>query len=134
MNITQLLQQYKDNNFSWGTMDCCVFAGELAEKINEKPLHLENWRDFLDYSNMEESKKTIKELGGKKMKDLPSIILGTPIKNISEVKHGDIVYSEDENGDGMLGVCNGVRAYFMAKGKGITARPVTECISCWSIN
>ena len=134
MNITELIQQYKDKDFSWGTVDCCIFAVELAEQLSTKPLHMSNWRDLVTYTDIKESDKTVKEFGADGIKDLPGIVLGTSRKNISEVQHGDIVYMEDENGFGALGICNGVRAYFMTKPKGLTARMVEDCIYCWSIN
>jgi len=66
--------------------------------------------------------------------DLPEIILGTPKKDISEVKLGDPVYYINENNIGILGVCNGKRAYFLQEDGGITARKIEECKYCWSIN
>jgi hypothetical protein len=131
--VTQLLEQYKEKDFSWGTMDCCVFVGELSEQISGQTLHKANWKKFVTYTSFEESKETVKEFGGKKIKDLPSIVLGTPMKDISKVKHSDIVYMEDEEGIGGLGICNGVRAYFLAKPKGLMAVNVEDCLACWSI-
>jgi len=137
-NITEILQKYKETKFQWGFKDCCIFAGEIAEELKGSPLHLKNWKDFLTYNNVLEAKDTIEELGVWEMKDLPTIILGTYKKDISKVKHGDIVYYEHETlapelKGGTLGICNGVRAYFLATPKGLLAMPVEDCLYCWSI-
>lgn len=78
--------------------------------------------------------KALRKLGCKDLVDLPSIILNTAKKEIKKVKHGEPVYFINEDGTGILGVCNGVRAYFLQQGGGLTARPIKDCIYCWSIN
>ena len=78
--------------------------------------------------------KALKKIGCKKLKDLPDIILGTSKKDIEKVKLGDPVYYINEEGQGILGVCNGVRAYFLCVEGGLTARKIEECEFCWSVN
>ncbi len=132
MNITEILEDYKDVKFSWGTMDCCIFVGEIAEKITKKPLYKSDWKKVLTYTTAKGSIKAVKALGGKEIVDLPTQVLGVSKRDISTVKHGDIVYIIDDNGDSVLGVCNGVRAYFLAKPKGLIATPIKNCLYCWS--
>ena len=76
----------------------------------------------------------LKVLGCNSVKDLPDIILGTNKKPISEAKLGDPVYYINEKGEGILGVCNGARAYFLQDKEGLTARLMKDCEFCWSIN
>lgn len=70
----------------------------------------------------------------KKLKDLPELILKTPRLPISEVKLGYPVYYVNEEGEGVLGICNGAQAYFLRKGDGLVTKRVEECLYCWSIN
>jgi hypothetical protein len=39
----------------------------------------------------------------------------------------------NEKDEGVLGVCNGARAYFLQHKEGLTARNVEDCLYCWSI-
>lgn len=77
--------------------------------------------------------KTLKKLGCNTLEDLPGIILNTEKQDISKVKVGDPVYYINEDGEGILGVCNGKRAYFLSYGGGITARNIEDCKFCWSV-
>ncbi len=113
-------------------MDCCTFVGEIAEKFSEKPLHIADWKKVLTYRNATDSQDAVTALGGEEVLDLPTIVFGVERRDISDVKHGDIVYAITIDGEGTLGVCNGVRAYFLAKGKGLTAILVKDCLYCWS--
>ena len=78
--------------------------------------------------------KALNKLNCNSIIDLPSIILNTPKKDISSVKTGEPVYYVNEDDTGILGVCNGVRAYFLQKDGGLTTRPIEDCIYCWSID
>jgi hypothetical protein len=131
-NLTNILQKYKDSTFSWGKLDCCIFTVKVVEEYTGKTLPF--WREVTFYKGYRESKKALKKLGCKDLVDLPSIILNTPKKPISAVKHGEPVYYINEEGEGILGICNGVRAYFLIKGGGLTTRNVKECLYCWSID
>jgi len=78
--------------------------------------------------------KVLKKLGCKELVDLPSIILDTPRKSITEVKLGEPVYFINEDGEGILGICNGAQAYFLKKDKGLATKKIENCLYCWSIN
>ena len=64
----------------------------------------------------------------------PGWQVGIKEKEISEAKLGDLVYYINEEGHGIMGVCNGVRAYFLCWDGGITARNINDCECCWSLN
>lgn len=96
---------------------------------------LPHWREVISYKDRKGSVKALRKLGCKNIKDLPSIILGNDIKPIEEVKLGEPVYMiREDTGEGLLGVCNGARAYFVNRPKGITVRLIEDCEFCWSID
>lgn len=131
-SLTDIIYQYKDRDFSWGELDCCVFTVRCVEEFTEKKLP--KWRDVLQYRSEKDSIKALKKLGCDKLEDLPTAILGTEKKPIKEVKLGEPVYYINEEGIGVMGICNGARAYFLQKGGGLSARNVEDCTYCWSID
>jgi len=131
-NLTDIIYQYKDTEFSWGNLDCCIFTVKVVEEYKDITLPL--WRDVVTYKKEKGAMKALIKLGCKSIVDLPSIILNTPKKDISQVKLGYPVYYINEDNIGILGVCNGVRTYFLQKGGGLTARNTQDCKYCWSID
>jgi hypothetical protein len=131
-NLTDIIYKYENKEFSWGSFDCCIFTAKIVEEFTGRELPY--WKDVLNYKGYRSSVKALKKLGCNKIEDLPSIILGTDKKPISKVKHGEPVYYINEDGIGLLGICNGVRAYFLQEGIGLTTRPVEDCLYSWSIS
>lgn len=129
--LTEIIYKYQNTQFSWGELDCCKFTVEVVEEFTGKTFPL--WREVITYGNYKDAMKALKKLGCKDLADLPGIILDKPKKDISKVKHGEPVYYINEDGAGILGVCNGVRAYFLQQNGGLTTRPVKDCIYSWSI-
>lgn len=134
--ITDLLQEYKDSEFEWGKVDCVTFASSIAHKYKGKPVP-EIQKDYT-YNDMKSALKWLKNLGVNSLDDLheaPELFLGIKKKDISEVQHGDMVYYVDPGTEaGLMGICNGVRAYFLCWDGGLTARDVKDCKYCWSID
>jgi len=131
-NLTNIIYQYKNQEFSYPQgLDCAVFVAKIMEEYSGKKIP--NWREITTYKTYRGALKTIKKLGCKNFDEIPELMLGGK-RDISEVKLGDAVYYINEQGRGILGVCNGVRAYFLQRGGGITARNVKECLYCWSID
>jgi hypothetical protein len=95
---------------------------------------LPHWREVINYKNTKGAMLALNNLGCKEVEDLPSIILNTPKKDMSNVKLGEPVYYINEEGEGLLGICNGVRAYFVQVGKGLSTRPIEDCTYSWSID
>lgn len=131
--LTDIIYQYKESEFTWGEFDCCVFTFKIVEEFLNIDI-VNKWQKTLKYNNEISAKKTLLALGCKNLKDLPGVILNTKRKDISEVKLGEPVYYTNEDGVGILGVCNGKRAYFLQYGGGLTARPIEDCKYSWSIN
>jgi hypothetical protein len=129
-DLTRIIYQYKDSEFSWGIFDCCIFTALIVEEYKDIKLPL--WRDMLNYTSPKEAIKTLKNWGCNSLLDLPELILKKSKKDISEVKLGEPVYYEDRMG--AIGICNGVRAYFPGEGGGLTARNINECKYAWSID
>ena len=130
--LTEIIYQYEKANFTWGEFDCCIFTASVVEQYSGKKLP--HWREVLTYTNWSEAKKALRKLGCKRLEDLPDIILGEEKADISEAKTGDPVYYINEDGIGVLGVCNGKRAYFLQLDGGLTARDIEDCEFCWSVN
>lgn len=131
-SLTDIIYQYKNSKFSWGKLDCCIFTVSVVEEFFE--INLPYWKDVINYKSEVGAMNTLKKLGCNKLLDLPETILGTKKKPISQVKLGEPVYCINEHGEGILGVCNGQRAYFLQQGGGLTARDIKDCSYCWSIN
>lgn len=130
-NLTDIIYQYKNEKFMWGEVDCCIFTASIVEEYTGRTLP--HWRNVLQYQSAKGATKALKKLGCKTVLDLPSLILNTPQKDISEVKVGEpVYYIRKKDGRGLLGICNGVRAYFITK-EGLTARNIDDCEYCWSI-
>lgn len=131
--LSDIIYQYKDAEFSWGDFDCCIFTAKVVEEYFNKDLPY--WKDIITYKDRKGAMKALKKIGCNEVKNLPGIILGTSIKPIEEVKLGEPVYMiREDTGEGLLGVCNGARAYFVQRPEGITARKIEDCEFCWSID
>ena len=134
--ITELLQEYKNSKFEWGRTDCVSFAADIAYRYQGK--EVPNLQKDQTYNDTKSALKWLKNLGIDNFDDLykaPELVLGVKRKDISEVKHGDIVYYiEPETNAGLMGICNGVRAYFLCWDGGLTARNIEDCTYCWSVD
>jgi hypothetical protein len=131
MVLTDLIYEYKDKEFKWGTIDCCTFVADIAWRFKNKTPP--NIKDIYDYKDLRGSIKWMAMVGAGSLDEVPEKFAGLKRKDISEVKHGDIVYYLNENGYGIMGICNGCRAYFLQYGGGLTARNVKDCLYCWSV-
>jgi len=131
-NLTDIIYKYKDSKFSWKNFDCCIFTVNVIQEYTNR--NLPYWEDAIGYTTYSGAMKALKNLGCKTLVELPEIILGTPKKPISEVKLGEPVYYINEEGEGILGICNGAQAYFIAKGDGLVTRKIEDCLYCWSID
>lgn len=133
INLTDIIYQYENATFSWENFDCCTFSMSVIEEFIGKELI--NWKkEILDYKSAKESLKFLKKAGCKSLREAPEKILGVKEKSISEVKLGDLVYYINEDDQGIMGVCNGMRAYFLSWDGGLTARNIKDCECCWSLN
>lgn len=129
--LTDIIYDYKNTEFSWGDIDCCTFTFSVIGEFTGKKFP--EWK-VVTYNDKLGAVKALRKLGCNNLKDLPDTILKTEKKDISKVKLGEPVYYINEDGDGILGICNGKRAYFLQYGGGLTARNVEDCKYCWSID
>ena len=130
--LTDILYQYRDVKLEYGNIDCCIFTAKVVEEYFNIKLPL--WKDILTYNNYKEAMQVLQKNGINSIEDLPTAILGSEKRDISEVKPGDPVYLINEKGQGVLGICNGMRAYFLHSEKKLVALPIENCLYCWSIN
>jgi len=130
--LTEIIYSYKNARFSWDNLDCCTFAANVVYEF--KGLCPPNLRDIENYKNEKGMIKWLKKMGCEDLSEAPTKFLNVERRDISTVKHGDFVYFKNEDGSGSIGVCNGVRAYFIHRDKGLVATPVINCIYCWSLN
>lgn len=130
-NLTHIIYKYKDDKFSWGKLDCCLFSAKVIEEYTSRDLPY--WRE-VNYSNRLQAMKIIKRLGCNTLLDLPKLVLGTNKKPISQVKLGELVYYIEETGEGIFGICNGAQSYFLNKEVGLVTRKTEDCIYSWSID
>ena len=100
--LSNIINQYKEEEFNWGRFDCCIFTAKVVEEFTGKELPY--WKNVLNYTDFKSSIRTLKKLGCNKLEDLPSIILDTEKLSMSEVKLGYPVYYINEDGIGILGV------------------------------
>ena len=133
--ITELLEEYKDSKFKWGKMDCVAFAANIAYKFKDKPVP--NIQKDWEYHDAKSALKWLKNLNiddFNKLYEAPELFVGLKKKDISDVIHGDIVYYINEKEQGIFGICNGCRAYFLSEEGGLTARDIKDCLYCWSVD
>lgn len=132
--LTDIIYQYEDMKFSYENhWHCSIFCAMVIEEYTGKKIP--GWREKAKKINdWPSAKKTLHSLGGDSIKDVPSIFLGADKKkDISEVKLGEPVCYINEEGEEILGICNGQRAYFLTESEGLTARNIEDCECCWSI-
>jgi hypothetical protein len=130
--LTDIIYQYRDAEFSWDKFDCCTFSAKVVSEY--KGIDITNFREIEDFKDYKGIIRWLAKMKCKELADAPSAFLGVERKPISEVKLGDIVYFVNEQGEGIFGVCNGCRAYFLQQDKGLTTRNIKDCKYCWSVN
>ena len=133
-DLTKIIYQYKNKEFSYENhWHCSIFCAKVIEEFTGK--EIPGWKEKAELINdWPSAAKILKSLGGKSIRDVPSIFLGADKKkDISEAKRGEPVCYINEDGEEILGICNGQRAYFLTESEGLTARRIEECECCWSI-
>ena len=129
--LTDILYQYRNKKLEYGKLDCCIFTAQVVEEYFNLDLPL--WKEILTYDDYKSAIRVLRKNGIKSIEDLPTAILGTEKKPISEVKLGEPVYLVNEEGLGVLGICNGMRAYFLHPEEKLVALPIDCCLYCWSV-
>jgi len=131
-SLTDIIYQYKNKSFNWGTLDCCIFTAKVVEEYTGRDLPY--WKDVLNYTDQKSSGEILSSLNCDSVLDLPTKILSKPKLPISEAKQGYPVYFLNEKDEGTLGICNGKRAYFLKEKKGLIPVKIEDCLYCWSID
>lgn len=131
-SLTDIIYKYKHKKLDYVNLDCCTFTGKVVEEYYNIDLPI--WKELSEYNNFSGALKALKEKGINSLEEIPTKILGTERKSISEAETGNVVYTLNDKGQGVLGICNGVRAYFIQPEIGIIAVPIEECLYAWDVN
>jgi hypothetical protein len=129
--LTDIIYQYENEEFNWKNFDCCTFSAKVVSEFTGKDIT--NFKEVENFKDLKGSIRWLKKMGCKDLSEAPSAFLGVKRKEISEVQLGDFVYYINEDNVGIIGVCNGKRAYFLQESGGLTARNISDCLYCWSI-
>lgn len=131
-SLTDIIYQYKETEFNWETFSCATFSAKVVSEF--KGIDITNFKEIENFKDYEGSLRWLEKMKCKSLEDAPSAFLNVKRKPISEVQLGDIVYFINEKNEGIFGVCNGSRAYFLQVGGGLTPRKIEDCLYCWSID
>lgn len=131
-SLTDIIYNYKNKKFNWGTLDCSIFVTECAAEYKGKKFP--KMQEIMKYNSKIGAMKALRNLGCRSLSEAPEIILDTPKIPMSKVKVGYIVYYVNEEGEGILGICNGAQSYFLNKEGGLVTRRTEDCLYCWSID
>lgn len=129
-DLTNVIYKHREKKFQYGQFDCCIFVGEVLEEYWD--IQIPKWRKFQNYSNIRSSLKTLKKLGATGIHNVLTVLLDTPRLETGTPHLGAPVYYINETGQGILGICNGVRSYFVAE-DGLTTRSTKDCKYHWRI-
>lgn len=131
-SLTEIIYNYSDKKFNWGKLDCSIFVTECIKEYTGKDLpHMQKIKK---YNNKIGAMRELRNLGCKSLPEAPEIILGNPKIPMSKVKLGYVVYYVNEEGEGILGICNGAQSYFLNREGGLVTRRTEDCLYCWSID
>lgn len=109
------LRENGEQQFSYGSIDCVLFAANMADAISVDGRYAERAKSMFKWASTREALILTRE---RSLVDMVEDVLG-PIQRWQELQHGDIVavVRDNETGSGpeqMLGVHDGVQV--MAKG------------------
>lgn len=132
MDLQNALEQYRDAEFNYGTLDCCLFVLNVVRDFTGID-YAEPWRGR--YSSERGALKIIMGYGG--MSGLVSAVLGRMIRPIWSVKPGDPVLIgyplvEQDSIGGGLGIYDGSTLVYLTE-KGLATAPVLWGKGCWHV-
>ncbi len=102
--LIDILREYSDRRFSYGTADCCAFAGAVVEVV-----HGYNPMDNFGYTNEHGAEAIIAKHGNLLLAVVS--VLGKPdsITKETEFEEGDVVIVLQADGTWIVGVVVGNR-------------------------
>lgn len=121
--LAEKIEEAKHLPFKWGTHDCILWAGGVAESITGKD-YLSEFKG--QYKTKKEAYRIIKSIA----KTLPEAVdQYVTRKPVLMARRGDVVW----NGEGM-GVCNGAHSIFLTPNNGLVSIKTKDCTIAWRID
>lgn len=130
VQLTQWLNELHKEPFSWSSWHCCHFASSWVKYVKGVDI----MADKPVVSDFKTAKRALKAYGG----DLTVAIsqqLGKEPQSASMARVGDIVLlpAENDEGVGLVGVCNGRVSFFLDERGGIASIPTERAQCSWAI-
>ena len=127
--LTVFLTEKRNQPFSWGSNDCCLFASDWISIITGKD-HAADLRGT--YDSALSAARVLSELGG--VLGIASAVAereGWKEITAPFARRGDIV-AEDAGHGPTLGVCAGAMSAFPGE-HGLLFRPTSLCLKSWRV-
>lgn len=120
------IEAAKTRPFSWGKMDCALFAADIVRALTGEDYAAE-FRGR--YSTSRGAATALTRYGKGTLRKTLEAKFGAPLPPLM-ARRGDLVMLKSPQA---AGICIGDRAAF-AGPDGITFRPLAECDCCWRID
>ena len=120
MSLSEVIREWSDKPFEYGTADCCQFVGAVVEEVTGN-----NPMDGFSYTDQRGAESAIDG-------DLQARItevLGDPIP-VSQAKNGDVLMI-DMDGKPLVAIMLGGQAVYKTS-HGITDWPASVAVCAWS--
>jgi hypothetical protein len=129
--VTDLLAPYRDAEFRWGEMDCCLFVANVLRDLCGRD-YAEQWRG--KYSTELGARRLVVKHGG--LEGLASSVFG-PMCPVDECGEGSPVLlnkkliAQDSVG-GALGIIHGGRVIYLTQ-RGLADAPMSYAMGGWRV-
>jgi len=124
MKVLMALNKWQRQEFDYGTVDCCQFAGFIVKELTGKDYLI----DF-NYNSEKDAESIIKGFGD--LEDTAASVLGDPTDDISSLQDGSPVIVKTPQGQ-VMGVKLGDTAVCLVK-KGMIRIPSEHIASGWKL-
>lgn len=129
--MDRILARYKDAEFRYGKLDCCLFVADVIKQLTGKDF-AEPWRG--KYTTEAGARRMIAEHGN--MAGIASSAFGEMLP-MSNVRDGSPVligppFVEHDSISEALGICHQSRIYYLTE-KGLASVSLLFGRGCWSV-
>ena len=128
--LTEWLDGLQQKPFSWSTWHCCHFASSWVAFATGRD-HMANKPTVADVRS---ARRAVNSFGGNLQVAISNELGAQPI-NPKLAKLGDIVLlpADNDEGVGLVGICNGRVSFFLNESGGITSIPTEQAQCAWAI-
>lgn len=124
IGVLSALNKWERQEFDYGTVDCCQFAGFVVKELTGK----DYLADF-HYNSEQDAVSIIKDFGD--LEDTASSVLGQPTEDVASLKDGSPVIVKTPQGQ-VMGIKLGNTAVCLVK-KGMIRIPEEHIASGWDL-